>query len=68
MTGGPQRRRRVLHNCWTCGFNVKVGGDNDCDEVSSDGARYRWANQQDMDDRDMPPRDADGCRGWKAKP
>lgn len=58
---GPVKVRR---NCWTCRHNEYDGADSIC---VSEGYPGPWLNNQRLDERDMPPKTADGCPAWAAK-
>lgn len=59
-------------NCWTCGWD-REGGI--CDIQENDAGREGlaadtgdWCGDAYLDAYGMPPKDADGCPGWKPKP
>ena len=62
----------LRRNCWTCKNDYTPEGDDQhwCAALDPDGYRLdvtNWWCSQDVIG-DMPPEDADGCPGWKAKP
>jgi len=56
-----------LHNCWTCACNYyDEDGRSRCEGLHESLERITaWLADIDTDLSDMPPRDADGCPGWR---
>ena len=56
-----------LRNCWSCACDYAPNeqGRHGCH--SKRDSAFEWVASVDLDANDMPPRDADGCPGWKPK-
>ncbi len=69
------RELTELRNCWTCSGDHPADHScmvrtrlwdactEECDQKAA--AITEWIESRDLDEAEMPPKDADGCPGWE---